>query len=47
MVLLNLNEIIDKRIWRCLGYTPLHDIKIGLRIGAIYQNIKVSLNTLF
>ena len=33
MNLVNSNETVDKKIWRCRGYSPIHNIKIGLRVG--------------
>ena len=47
MNLVNSNETVDKKIWGCRGNSPIHDIKIGLRSGAIYENIRVPLNTIY
>ena len=47
MNLVNSNETVDKKIWRCRGNSPIHDIKIGLRSGSIYENIRVPLNTIY
>ena len=47
MKLINSNENVDEKIWRCRGYSPKHDIKIGIRVGSIYENIRFPLNTMY
>ena len=47
MNLVNSNEKIVKKIWWCQGQIPKYDVKIRLRIGSIYENIKVGFNTLY
>ena len=47
MELVHSNESIDKIIWRCIGSSPKHDVKIGIKKGSIYEDIKVSMNILY
>ena len=47
MQLVHSNETVDKIIWRCRGSSPKHDVKIGIKKGSIYEDIKVSINILY
>ena len=47
MKLYNDNSYIDKKIWRCRGKNPIHDIKINIRINSIFEDIKVKLYILY
>lgn len=40
-------DTVEKKIWQSRSNHPSHDIKTNIRIGSVYENIKVSINTLY
>lgn len=47
MELVYTKNSIDNKYWRCRGKDPLHDTKINIRLNSVFEDIKVSINTLF
>lgn len=45
--LVHSNETVDKIIWRYKGSLPKHAVKIGIKKGSIYEDIKVYINILY
>ena len=43
MVMVNDNSTIDKKIFRCRGNNPKHDIKINIRKNSIYEEFQIPL----
>ena len=47
MVMVNDNSTIDKKIFRCRGNNPKHDIKINIRKNSIYEEFQIPLFILY
>ena len=47
MVMVNDNSAIDKKIFRCRGNNPKHDIKINIRKNSIYEEFQIPLFILY
>ena len=47
MKLTDSNDTIDKKVWRCRSTHPNHDAKRNIRMGSVFENIKVPINTLY